>query len=101
MKEYMDDFFQVPELADCTDEQRERIIALFLRMVQNRVIVRILDASNKQEQQALDNLLQIQDTGAINAFLTEKGLPNMEDMIVEEAVASKSELTHLLTAVHI
>ncbi|MBI2645371.1 hypothetical protein HYW94_04340 [Candidatus Uhrbacteria bacterium] len=97
----MDDFFQVPELADCTDEQRERIIALFLRMVQNRVIVRILDASNKQEQQALDNLLQIQDTGAINAFLTEKGLPNMEDMIVEEAVASKSELTHLLTAVHI
>lgn len=94
----MDDFFQTAGLADCTDEQRERIIAIFLRMIQNRVIARILNASSQEEQQALDNLLQMQDTDAINVFLSAKELPDMEDMIVEEAIASKSELTHLLTA---
>lgn len=94
----MDDFFQTSGLAECTDEQRERIIALFLRMVQNRVIARILNASTKEEQQTLDNLLHIQDTDAIDVFLSDKSLPNMETMIMEEAVASKTELTHLLTA---
>jgi|GEM_PF-1756438 len=93
----MDDFFQTAGLADCTDEQRERIIALFLRMVQNHVIMRILDASNQEEQVTLDKLLQMQDTDAINVFLSEKGLPNMEAMILEEALASKKELAQLLT----
>ncbi len=94
----MDDFFQAAGLTDCTDEQRERIIALFLRMIQNRVIIRLLNASSQEEQQTLDNFLQKQDTDAIDVFLSDKGLPDMTTMIMEEAVASKSELTHLLTA---
>ena len=96
----MDDFFQIPELADCTDEQRERIIAVFLRMIQNNVITRILNVSSQEERQALDNLLQMQDTEAINDFLSDKGLPDMESLIMEEAIASKSELTQTLTASH-
>jgi hypothetical protein len=93
----MDDIFQTAELADCTDEQRERITALFLRMVQNRVIMRILHASSKEEQITLDNLLQMQDTDAINVFLAQKGLPDMESMILEEAHTAKPELVQLLT----
>ena len=96
----MDDFFQIPELADCTDEQRERIIAVFLRMIQNNVITRILNVSSQEERHALDNLLQMQDTEAINDFLSDKGLPDMESLIMEEAIASKSELTQTLTASH-
>lgn len=94
----MDDFFQHAGLKDCTDEQRERIVALFLRMIQNRVIMRILGESTSEEQQTLDNLLQKRDTDAINGFLMDKGLSDMETMIMEEAVVSKAELAQLLTA---
>ncbi|MEK7648517.1 MAG: hypothetical protein AAB400_01225 [Patescibacteria group bacterium] len=86
------DIFELIGLKDIADKDRAEMMTVIMDTIYNRVIARILDNFNPQEQKELEKGLEKKDLKKVNEMLAGKELPDYMTLLAEETVLYKVQL---------
>lgn len=86
------DIFDLIGLKDIGDKDRAEMMTVIMDTIYNRVIARILDNFNAEEQKELEKALEKKDLKKVNEMLASKELPDYMALLAEETVLYKVQL---------
>lgn len=86
------DIFELLGLKDIGDKDRAEMLTVIMDTIYNRVIARILDNFNVEEQKELEKALGKKDLKKVNDMLAGKELPDYMSLLAEETVLYKVQL---------
>lgn len=86
------DIFELLGLKDIGDKDRAEMLTVIMDTIYNRVIARILDNFNVEEQKELEKALEKKDLKKVNDMLAGKELPDYMTLLAEETVLYKVQL---------
>ncbi len=86
------DIFELIGLKDIGDKDRSEMMIVIMDTIYNRVIARILDNFNAEEQKELEKALEKKDLKKVNEMLAGKELPDYMALLAEETVLYKVQL---------
>lgn len=86
------DIFELIGLRDIADKDRAEMMTVIMDTIYNRVIARILDNFNTEEQKELEKALEKKDLKKVNEMLATKELPDYMTLLAEETVLYKVQL---------
>lgn len=82
-------------LENFTEEEKNELLAQFTESLLKRLVVRVYEKLNKEEQAEFDKLAEGGDSGKINEFLTEK-VPDMNQVRDEEVAGLLEEMREFI-----
>ncbi len=91
------DIFELIGLKDVGDKDRTEMMTVIMDTIYNRVIARILDNFNVEEQKELEKALEKKDLKKVNEMLADKELPDYMSLLAEETVLYKVQLATMFT----
>ncbi len=86
------DIFELIGLNGIADKDRAEMMTVIMDTIYNRVIARILDNFNVEEQKELEKALEKKDLKKVNEMLASKELPDYMTLLAEETVLYKVQL---------
>lgn len=86
------DIFELLGLKDIGDKDRAEMLTVIMDTIYNRVIARILDNFNVEEQKELEKALGKKDLKKVNEMLAGKELSDYMTLLAEETVLYKVQL---------
>jgi len=89
------DFFDLTELENLSDEQKQEIMQKLLVGVENRVLIRIDDLLQGLSNEQFKNLLRQGNEHEISKFLEDKGI-NVKQLVVEESIMQKKQIVEAI-----
>ncbi len=89
------DIFELIGLKDVNDKDRSEMMVVIMDTIYNRVIARILDNFNTEEQKELEKALEKKDLKKVNEMLASKELPDYMSLLAEETVLYKVQLASM------
>jgi len=90
------DIFEYLGLSDLDDEQKKELLSIMFETVQGRVVSRILDAFDTEEERVqFEQALADKDAQTVDDLLASKGMPGITQLVAEEVVLYKIEVMNL------
>lgn len=84
--------FDILGLADLPKDQKAALLQKLLRIIYQRVIARIMDATPKDAMRDLTRAVRMEDEQGTTKVLRQNNLPSFETMMAEEALFMKHEM---------
>lgn len=90
------DIFEYLGLSDLDDSQKKELLSIMFETVQGRVVSRVLDAFETEEQRMqFEQALEDKDAQTVDDLLASRGLPGITQLVAEEVVLYKIEVMNL------